>query len=235
MINDGRPSATLPDREHATGNASNQARPFRTLSLFVVLALLTLELAYFNSEAVMTRDAFRVLLGDRLDVSRIDAQYALVRRWNIVGYVLSPIFLAVQLGVASLLCQLGLLLIDREVRLSALFRLGILAHGPLLLASAIRSLWLSRLPTEALTAATFRLVPGSVASVVLDPSEAQSSLYVFLSAMNAGELAWCAVTAHGLMKLARLSLGEAVAFTAALWLVMELSLSSLQVLVANGG
>jgi hypothetical protein len=158
-----------------------------------------------------------------------------VRRWNIFGYALSPIFLAVRLGVASLLCQLGLLLVDREVRLSALFRLGILAHGPLLLGSAIRSIWLSRLPTEALTAATFRVVPGSVASVVLDPSEAQSSLYVFLSAMNAGELAWCAVTTYGLMNLARLTIGQSVAFTASLWLAMELSLSSLQVLVANGG
>jgi hypothetical protein len=182
----------------------------------------------------MTRDVFHSVLGAQLDASRVDAQYDLVRRWSVVGYVIAPLFLALQVGFVALVAQLGLLLIGADTAFGALFRLVIYARIPLLLASGSRSLWLAQLPAASITKASLSVVRGSLAWLTLDQSQAETPLYVLLNSFNVAELAWCVIVTFGLMRVARLAPARAVVFTGAIWLAMELFMFAARLVITNG-
>lgn len=210
------------------------AKPFRTVEIFAFLALATIALAWYNSEAVMTREVFHSVLGGQLEAARVDAQYDLVRRWSAVGYTVTPVLLGVQVAFVALLMQLGLLLTGADTSFIALFRLVICARIPLLLAAGGRSLWLAQLPATSITKASLFAVPGSLAWVTLAQSQAETPLYALLNSFNVAELAWCVIVTLGLVRVARLAPRRATLFTGAVWIAMELFSFAGRVVITNG-
>jgi hypothetical protein len=200
------------------------APPVRARELFLLLCAAMIAVAFYSNEVVMTREVFHSVLGGQLDSARIDVQYDLMRRWSILGYVLAPLLLALEMGTLALTTQLCVLLAGADVSLAKLFRLALLAHFPLVAESAVRTFWLGSLPASAVTMGTLNMVPWSLANAVLEPSSAHTAGYAFASAVNPGEAAWGVIMAEGIVRSSGLSRPRSGLIVLGMWIAGELAM-----------
>jgi hypothetical protein len=186
------------------------------LGLFAVLALLTLTTAWFINERVFTREVVHQLLDSRLDASRVDAQFDLLRQVELWGYLTSPLLLLLRLTLVALTVQLFLLL-SEDVPFRAVFRATAYAQLAICAAGVARAIYLFVLPSAEISRGTLSVIPGSLASVLMYPEDFQRPLYGVLSLMNLFELAWCVVLFVGLRQVARVAPRVAFVATAGVW------------------
>ncbi len=193
-----------------------------TLELFGLLCAATLAMAFYTNEVVLTRDAYHSMLGGQLDASRIDVLYQLTRKMQVLGYVLAPLFLALQLWFLAFVVQLCALLFGNEVALGAMFRLSVVARFAILADTAARSFWLGTMPASSVTKEMLSVVPWSFAGLFMRPEDALSPSYAFAAAINPAELAWCLIMVVGLARGAKMTMARSAAVVGGIWLAAQL-------------
>ena len=95
----------------------------------------------------------------------------LTRKMQVLGYVLAPLFLALQLWFLAFVVQLCALLFGNEVALGAMFRLSVVARFAILADTAARSFWLGTMPASSVTKEMLSVVPWSFAGLFMRPEE----------------------------------------------------------------
>jgi hypothetical protein len=189
------------------------------LVLLAGLAIATVATGWFINETIFTRDTFHHLLDARLDASRVDAQFDLLRQIQRWGYIGTPVFLAARLALVALTLQLFLLLTE-DVPFRRVFHATAWAQLAVCAGGVARAVYLTMIPSSEISQATLAVIPGSVASVVFYPQDYQRPLYGLLSTVSLFELAWCVILVVALRHVARVRLRASVVATTGVWLLL---------------
>lgn len=196
---------------------------FRTWHVFAILAAVNmLQLAYFN-EFVLTREVYARLMGAGMDPSTVDQYFSATNRLARWGYLASPALLGLRVGFMALIIQFTLLLFFVELRFSQVFRAACWAYFPVVLGSAVQSVWLHRrAATHILSPEDFQYMPTSLASLIFGFPDADNRLYTLLNAVNVFEFCWCAILAVAVMDATKLKPVAAAAVITAVWAAVNL-------------
>jgi hypothetical protein len=213
-------------------SALHHASPVPTrrtgLWLIIGLVIVTTATGWFINERIITRDVFHQLLDARLDTSRVDSQFDLLRQIEVWGYLATPLILLVRLTAVALTIQLFLLL-TREVPFRKVFLATAWAQLAMCAAGIERAFYLALLPSGDISQATLWVMPGSLASLILYPEDIQRPVYAMLSLISVFELLWCAILVIVLRRVARVSTVAAVGATVGTWTLLaalQLAISS---------
>jgi hypothetical protein len=195
--------------------------PTRRTGLWLIIALMivTIGTGWFINERIITRDVFHQLLDARLDTSRVDSQFDLIRQIQVWGYLAMPLILLIRLTAVALTVQLFLLL-AREVSFRKVFLATAWAQVAMCAAGIERAFYLALLPSSDISQATLWVMPGSLASLLLYPEDIQRPLYAMLSLVSVFELLWCAILFIVLRRVARVSTLAAVSATVGTWTLL---------------
>src|SRR5690606_12460155 len=110
------------ERRVAAVDADAGRHGIATWQLFIAFSILSIVLAWAEQEFVMTREVYQRLLEPRLADEQIDAQFDLVRRYAVWGYLTLPLFLLARVAGVALVMQMICLVAAREVPFRVLFR-----------------------------------------------------------------------------------------------------------------
>jgi hypothetical protein len=193
------------------------------LRLFAIVALVTVAVAWFTNEYVLTRAVYHRMLDAKLEASRVDAQFDFMQQVSMWGYLVAPVFLLLRLAIVAMTAQLFLLLAE-DVPFRVVFRAACWASLAVCAASAARAGYLYLLPTDAITAASMQVVPSSLASLVMYPEDYRSPVYALLNLANVFEAAWCVILYHALRSGGggRVGARPALVATAGTWTLLSM-------------
>lgn len=201
------------------GDAGGRRR-IATWQLFVAFSILSIVLAWAEQEFVMTREVYQRLLESRLADEQIDAQFDLVRRYAVWGFLTLPLFLLARVAGVALVLQMICLVATREVPFRVLFRAATWGMLAVLYGSAVRILWLVRLGPTAIDRNTLGVSPTSLAGLLLPPSDSTTVVYGLLSLLSIQDAFWIAIVAIGLAATGRFRAWGALLVVAGTWLVL---------------
>ena len=188
------------------------------LLLFVLATAVSFAVAWFTNEMVMTREIYHRLFDAKLEVSRVDAQFDLMRQMASVGYTALPLVVLVRTVTVAMTTQLFLLLFA-DVPFRVVFRASCLAFLATCAAAAARSGYLYLLPLDAVTPASLQVLPSSLASLVMYPEDYRSPLYGALNLVSVFEIAWCVILYQAL-RAHRVEPRAALTATAGTWTLL---------------
>lgn len=188
---------------------------FRTWSVFALLVLVSVALAWVNNEFVMTPEVYRDLLGEQLGGRSVDRQiesFTTVRSWS---YLAIPVFVWTRVALITLVVQMFCLLGMVDIPFRQLFRVVAIAFFATLGGSLNRIVWIAR--QDVVDASVLSAAPGSLAAIALGHSAGDSWSYVLLSQVSMFHLAWAALMVVGLASTQRIRVVGAVAVTSGAW------------------
>lgn len=207
---------TLADDTFGSLSAEAGTEGWPTWVLFVVAVGISLLLTWVSSELILTEEAYRSVLDERLTASRVEDIYSFNRRFRVLGYIVAPLVVLVRIAFVALLLQMALLLGGIEIRFKGVFRAATIGFFAILYGDVARWLVLWLKDASTLTPADLSYVPGA-ASNVMDPAAIETPLYQLFSLVNVFELLWCVVVVYQLRKMTKMSIGGTVAATLSVW------------------
>lgn len=95
----------------------------RIWETFGVLCLVSLLVFFIQDQVIMTKEVYYHLLGEQLDVERIDALLGIQAQWKWLGYVLIPVVLLLQIASIAACMFIGAILLDWKITYRAFFAL----------------------------------------------------------------------------------------------------------------
>ena len=162
-----QPAMVSPDGGRGSPGS---ALPVNGWILFAFVSALYIGIAFVAREFVFTEQLYYNTYGERLAGDRIRELIAIRDRYAWVGYVLTPLFLALRVAYAALCLSVGAILAEyREMSYRRLFKAALLCEGVFFLQSTANTVW------NAAVAApdTFREVQTALptsAAALFDPS-----------------------------------------------------------------
>lgn len=205
----------------------------RTWQLFAVLVFIQVALAIVMNKGIMTPDVYHELLGSRLSAEQIDEHMAMTQRWQVWGYVATPLVLLVRIGFTALLIQLVLLLLVTEVPFRTIFRAALWAYSMVLAGSAFQLIWLYRLPPHQLTEQALAAVPGSFAAYFPQLAAAGGPLSHLLNVITLFGLGWWLFFALALENARRVRFLPALIAVGVVWVMITVTKWAMAAYMAN--
>lgn len=168
-----------------------------TLQVLLGLVFAYLVMNWISRDVVMARQIHDLLLEGSMDGVGMDRQWALYRRMAGWSYLITPIVLAVQVGLVALLLQLSLALQNHEAPFARLFRVAVVAQV-VLAAQLAWVLWYrAGLDGPAVTAEAFYRPLGTLHTFF---PGLQASASALAGSLSAFELVWFGVLYTGLAR-----------------------------------
>lgn len=177
---------------------SNQT--LKTWQIFIIFLVVNIILSWLFQEYVMTREVYHSLLSDRLEAYRIDKQFELMNRFQVWGYLLSPIILWLKFTLVALLLQLPLMLKFIEIPFKQIFRVVMIASIAGMMMSATHFSQLLSLPVEEINKSVLKVMPCSLSGLV-EISQYPESVITVLSTFNIFESCWIVLLFWGLVSI----------------------------------
>jgi hypothetical protein len=186
-----------------------------TWQLFVLLVLISGALAWLNNTFVMTPEVYRVVLGEQLTASGLDERIDQLSRFEVSGYVATPLVVWIRIALTTLIVQMFCLLGMVDIPFRQLFRVTAIGLFAPLAGSLNRVVWIVR--QEFVDTSVLRVMPGSLASYVLAPSAGDSWIYTLLSQVSVFHVAWFGLMILGLVGTKRVGAGGAALAIGGAW------------------
>jgi hypothetical protein len=132
--------ATLPPSPDSA--SSERALPVDGWVLFAFISALYVGVAALAQEFVLTEQLYHNTYGERLAADRVREMIALRERYAWLGYVLTPVFVALRVAYAALCLSVGAILAEyRAMSYRRLFKAALLCEGVFVLRSAVATGW----------------------------------------------------------------------------------------------
>ncbi len=187
--------------------------------LFLLLLFCEAGMTWYFQTQVLTRDVYHSLLGEQLEIERIDALFDLFKRMSVWGYATLPLVLWLRIAFVAFLLQLPLVFRFIDIRFTDLFRIVLMASLLLVLLESSRLVHLSAIASGAITKADLSWIPLSVTSM-LDLAGKSSAIQGFFSHFNLFELGWLAIIYAGLMHTGKLKKVDAGLVVLLMWTII---------------
>ncbi len=194
----------------------------RTLWLFMSLALAHLLSVVSMNTWVLTDAVYLAIFGEGLR-GQAETLLATARRWELVGYVLSPASLFARIGGVALIVQLILLLMGRTVPLARIFRAGVWAQLSLLARALAQLAFLALTPPAGRTPSRLQELPGTALHLVGDMSALEPELRALLDRVTVFDLGWILLFALALENRDRAPALTCLAAVCSAWLLITLT------------
>ena len=161
--------------------------------IFCGLLILNLMIIWFYKECVFRYEIFYNLLKDQIDLSRIEHQVEIIRRWFDLNYLLVPVTMLFRFTFVSFILQFPLLFILDHVPFDKIFRTVMIASLAISAGSIIQGLILFLQPIDMLDAQTLNQIPLSLANLVQNNGDLSNSTQMVINSFNLFEFIWCAI------------------------------------------
>lgn len=112
----------------------------RTWETFGVLCFVSLLVFFIQDQVIMTKEVYYHILGEQLDVERIDALLGLQAKWKWIGYVLISAMLLVQIASIAACLFIGAILLDWKISYRSFFSLVVRAMTVIAVGKVLQTL-----------------------------------------------------------------------------------------------
>ena len=100
---------------------------------FILIILLNFLIAFIANELIISEQIFYTSFSQQLEIERIQKFIGLYKKWEYIGYFISPVLLSIKLFVISLCIYIGIFLSNYKIRFRDLLSVVIKAEFILLL------------------------------------------------------------------------------------------------------
>ncbi len=189
----------------------------RTRWIFLGLVTGEMAVAALINHRVLTDQVYLSLLPAGIMPWQAEEYIALARRWEILGYTLTPLGLLTRVGGVTLLIQLVLLPAGFDPGFARIFRASTWGYLVLLSGTAIQAVWLLHLPPAGISAEVLSNPPGSLVGIIsrffaMPTGGEAATLAVLLRQVTVFDLGWIMVITLALE--GRTTIPAGIAFTA---------------------
>jgi hypothetical protein len=189
---------------------------FDTSTLFWLIGTATVVLVWIQNEMVMTESAYKTLLGNQLDQTRIRELVETIRLFSIASYVLIPIGLWLRFTIVALMIQFGLVLTNVEAPFKTVFRITLLSYLPLLFGAILKLIYLVTLDPAEINQHVLADFPLSL-TVFLDSDHYSAEVFGFLAGVNLFEVLWITILSISISRGFSTKLSNSILFSSAIW------------------
>lgn len=204
----------------------------KTWQLFLIITVLSLLLSFAFQKSIMTREVFYNLYGSQMEEYRIDDYFSMMQKFQIWGYVATPLIIWLRIAFVAFLIQLPFMLKYIETPFKDIFRIVTIAYFVLLSADFVRFFYLYFKPTEQITLNSLTFAPLALTNL-LNKSDYSDAVFSFLSKINLFELAWGIVVYKGLTKLKKLENIDCALIVFGVWVAIEALTFGLTLFIGN--
>lgn len=176
---------------------------FETWQLFLLVTVLNILVFYAFQKIIMTQDVYYSLYGSQLEEHRINDIISLSQKFQIWGYLATPLIIWLRIAFVSFLIQLPFMIKFIELPFKEIFRIVTIALFVLLFADVIRFFYLYFQPIEIVTSDLLTFTPIAITNL-LDKNSYSDLAFSFLSKINLFELLWGVVIYIGLHRTKKL-------------------------------
>lgn len=180
--------------------SADRVLPVNGWVLFAFVSALYLGVTFLNQEFVLTEELYYNTYGEQLAADRIRDMFAMREQYAWVGYVTTPLFIALRGAYAALCLSAGAILAEySEMSYRRLFKAALLCEGVFFLRSAANTFWNSVVANPETLQEAGSALTTSVAVFFNTPEVPQWALYplqtlnlfeaLYIVAMS-GTLAW---------------------------------------------
>lgn len=148
---------------------------------------------------------------------RIDDLLRVIEKFQIWGYIATPLFIWLRLAFVAFLIQLPFMIKYIEIPFNDIFRIVAFAYLVLLSADAVRFFYLFFLSKESITADALMMTPLSITNL-LNRNNYSDIAYTFLSRINAFELIWGYVIYRGLYRTGKINKIDSLLVVISVWI-----------------
>ena len=205
---------------------------FETWQLFLIITVFSLLISFAFQKVIMTREVFYNLYGSQMEEYRIDDFISMMQKFQILGYVATPLIIWLRIAFVSFLIQLPFMLKYIEIPFKDIFRIVTIAYFVLLSADIVRFFYLYFKPTEQITLDSLTFMPLALTNL-LNKSNYSGAVFSFLSKINLFELAWGIVVYKGLTKLKKLENIDCALIVFGVWVAIEALTFGLTLFIGN--
>lgn len=191
------PATVSPETDR---RRSASALPVDGWVLFAFVSALYVGITFVAQELVFTEQLYYNTYGERLAGDRIREMIAIRERYAWVGYVLTPLFVALRVAYAALCLSVGAILAEyREMSFRRLFKAALLCEGVFVLRSTTNTVWnaavaapdtLREVGTTLPTSAAALFDPSRLPGWALYPLQTLNLYEVLYVVALSGALAW---------------------------------------------
>jgi len=181
-----------------TENAKSE-KLFETWQMFLIITVISILISFAFQKVIMTREVFYNLYGNQMEEYRIDDYISMMQKFQIWGYIATPLIIWLRIAFVAFLIQLPFMLKYVEIPFKDIFRIVTIAYFVLLASDLIRFLYLYYQPAGQITLNSLTFIPLALTNL-LNKNNYSEVAYSFLSKINLFELGWCVVVYLGLVK-----------------------------------
>lgn len=205
------------DNSFVLKNSKSKEYSVKNWQLFLLVVGITTVLTLINDKFIMTHETFRILLADKMELNKIDDNYALLNRLKLYAYIAMPALLWLKIAVVALLLQTFLVLKNVEVGFKTTFKVALMGTISYVLMSCVKTLILIFTPLEKYTAELISSIPGSLTDII-SVKNYSSTAVNFLSGINIYEGLWIMLLTISLRKLTAVTKSDSFLIVFSLWL-----------------
>ncbi len=187
--------------------------------LFWLVVAMTGVLVWIQNEMVMSESAYKTILGNQLDQTRIRELTEMIRLFSAASLLLIPVGLWLRMAVVSLVIQFGLIMTNIEVAFRNVFRIAVLSYFPLLFGAILKIVYLLRLDPTEINEYALADFPLSLTALV-DSNDYSVGVYGFLAGMNVSEIGWIGVLSTYLNRHFSITRSNSILFASTVWTVI---------------
>lgn len=208
-----------------TTNENRKERLIETWQLYLIITISSVLLSFAFQKFIMTREVYYTLYGSQLEDYRIDETINFIQKFQIWGYVATPLIVWLRIAFVAFLIQLPLILKFDEIPFREIFRTASFAFLVIISLDMMRFFYLYFLPPQSITAETLTFIPLSITNLLNKENYSALAISV-LSKINLFELVWGYVIYRGLYKTGKLEKIDAALIVFGVWIgIMVLSVA----------
>jgi len=171
----------------------------KTWHLFFLIVIVSVLISIAFQKFIMTREVYYSLLGNQMEDYRIDDYMSLMRKFQVWGYIATPLIIWLRIAFVTFLIQLPFMLKNIDIPFKVIFRIIAIAYLVLLSVDVIRFFYLYFKPAAQITVDSLSFMPLALTNL-LNKNDYSEMIFSFLNKINLFELLWCVVVYFGLVK-----------------------------------
>ncbi len=121
-------------------------RLIETWQLYLLITVLSIIVSLAYQKIIMTQEVYYSIYGNQMEEYRIDDLIRFIEKFQIWGYIVTPLFIWLKLAFVAFLIQLPLMIKYIEIPFNEIFRITAFAFLALLSANVVRFFYLFFLP-----------------------------------------------------------------------------------------
>ena len=177
---------------------------FKKWQLFVLYIFLITTIGWLTNSLIFTDTYYYSFFGDKFSNERIVDIIAISKKYQYMGYAISPLILLFKLGIISGAIYMGLFLLNRNLTYSDCFKIVMIAELASIVALVVRMLWLFKYRPETMQEMQF-FCP-LAATQIFDLKQLPIYLVYPLHQFNVFELLYWYLVAAGIQAYTKQSL-----------------------------